>query len=98
MAFSKKIDRIDITNTRGLQKDITLYVVCKTNKIRVKNHTIVVVTIKLPNGQEVMMQLWDVKGTIKTQWLGRSRHSTLINRLSEYLTIIRSHMGGSSKI
>ena len=54
-------------------------VILKTNKIRVKNHTIIVVTTKLPNGQNVMAQLRNIKNTGKTQWLNRSRKRTATN-------------------
>lgn len=43
----RKIDWIDITNTKGLQKDISCGVLVKMNKIRIENHTPVVVKKKL---------------------------------------------------
>jgi len=48
-AFSWKIDCVNLANTKDLQKDFTHGVVLKMIKIRIKNHTAVVVMTKLPN-------------------------------------------------
>jgi len=40
---------MNMANARNLQKDFTRGVVHKTNEIRIKNDTAIVVTTKLPN-------------------------------------------------
>jgi len=78
-AFSRKTYWVDITNARGLQKDITRGFVLEKNSIRVKNHTTVVVKTQLPNREEVMTPLGNMEDTTKAQWLNRTSKNTMTN-------------------
>ena len=78
-AFCRKTDRIDITNARGLQKDITRSFVLEKNRIKVKDHTKFLVTTQLPNKKEVMMQPGNMEDTTKAQWLNRSGKNIMTN-------------------
>ena len=68
-AFSRKTNWINIANTRGTQKDFIRGVILKGNRVRVKNHTIVVISKEFVNEKEVMMQLRDMKDVTEMQYV-----------------------------